>query len=336
MVDIYFVASSILGGVLLTLFANVASVKLPGVVKRLGGIFSSGAVSILHYGVAVSSAESPSFRTPYAPFPKVRLLSTAGNPRPGKQISLSTRCRHTEMPCRAQVAQAFPEGTWQRAAYDDFTKVLLDEELVFPCIYATKGFKTDDQRYLFIDSDDLSDPRHIRSLATALTAYLPQARDLGPNTSLVLLARKMPHTRTVEEYNNLFWELLNGLAKLDTKPWPTDVPQDIDTDKWCFCFGREPLFTVIQTPAHQVRRSRYAPGVTIVFQPKWIFDILFSTNAKRAGALAKVRALLAKYDPIPVSPELKNYADPGSRESRQYFLLDENEPASCPYDKLGN
>lgn len=240
------------------------------------------------------------------------------------------------MLCRAQVVSAFPEGTWQREAYDDYTKVLLDEDLIFPCIYATKGFKNDNQLYLFIDSDDLSDPRHIRSLATALTTYLPQAHDLGPNTSLVLLAKKVSYQRSIEEYNALFWELLNGLAKLDTKPWPTTVPRDIDTDNWCLCFGGEPFFTVIQTPAHQVRRSRYAPGLTIVFQPKWIFDILFSSDAKRAGALAKVRNLLAKYDPIPVSPELKNYGDPGSRESKQYFLLDENEPAPCPYDKLND
>jgi FPC/CPF motif-containing protein YcgG len=79
--------------------------------------------------------------------------------------------------------EAFSEGTWQREAYNDFKSVLLDEDLVFPCIYATKGFKTDDQLYLFIDSDDLSDPRHIRSLATARTAYMPQAHGpVGPNS----------------------------------------------------------------------------------------------------------------------------------------------------------
>ncbi|EGN97112.1 hypothetical protein SERLA73DRAFT_183718 [Serpula lacrymans var. lacrymans S7.3] len=235
---------------------------------------------------------------------------------------------------RAQVAATHKEGTWQRQAYEDYKGVLLNEDLIFPCIYATKGFKTDDQLYLFIDSDDLSDPRHIRSLASALSDYLPQAHGLGPNTSLVLLAKQNNQPCTVDEYNDQFWKLLNGLAKLDNKPWPTDVPRDIDTDRWCFCFGGEPFFTVIQTPAHQVRHSRYAKGLTIVFQPKWIFDILFSTDAKRAGALSKVRSLLVKYDPIPVSPELKNYGDDGSREAKQYFLLDENLPASCPYEQL--
>ena len=214
--------------------------------------------------------------------------------------------------------------------------MLLDEELVFPCIYATKGFKSDDQVYVFIDSDDLSDPRHIRTLADGLADYLPKAHSLGPNTSLVLLAKQNPDPRTVEEYQSSFWKLLDGLAKIDKKPWPTDIPKTIDDPKWCFCFAGEPFFTVIQTPAHVQRRSRYAKGLTIVFQPKWIFNLLFSTDAKRAAALGKVRALLAKYDPIPVSPDLKNYGEPDSREFEQYFLLDENVSATTPYAQLSD
>ena len=229
---------------------------------------------------------------------------------------------------------AFPEGTWQRQVYEDHKEVLLDEDMVFPCIYATKGFKTDDQLYVFIDSDDLSDPRHIHSLANALSIYLPRARALGPNTSLVLLAKHNDNPQMIEEYNTMFLKLLHGLTRLDQNPWPSNVPRDIDTDKWCICLCGEPFFTVVQTPAHQLRRLRYARDLAIVFQPKWIFDILFSTDAKRAGALVKVRSLLAKYDHISVSPELKNDEERGSWESRQYFLLDENVPASCPYSQL--
>ncbi|KAG1883557.1 YqcI/YcgG family-domain-containing protein [Suillus subluteus] len=301
MFDIYALAASLIGGVMITLLANVASIKSRRVPKTLREVLSS----LIGFVRAAFGGEQG---------------NQQGNPL-----------------TRAQVTAAFPQGTWQRNAYEDYKAVLLDEELIFPCVYATKGFKSDDQLYLFIDSDDLSDPRHIRTLAKGLSTYLPQARQLGPNTSLVLLAKQNDNnSRTVEEYNTLFWELLNGLAKLDEKPWPSNIPRDIDTNRWCFCFGGEQFFTVIQTPAHQVRRTRYAPGLTMVFQPKWIFDILFSTDAKRAGALAKVRALLSKYDPIPVSPELKNYGEEGSRESKQYFLLDDNVPAPCPYDKLSD
>jgi len=235
---------------------------------------------------------------------------------------------------RAEVTATYPEGTWQRTSYDEYVRVLCDEDLIFPCIYATKGFKADDQVYVFIDTDDLSNPRHIRTLADGLNDYLPKARGLGPNTSLVLLAKQNDTPSSMEEYNSAFWKLLDGLAKIDEKAWPADIPKTIDHEKWCFCFGGEPFFTVIQTPAHQQRRTRYAKGLTIVFQPKWIFDALFQTDAKRAAALGKVRALLAKYDPIPVSPDLKNYGDADSRELQQYFLLDENVSATCPYEEL--
>ncbi|KAG2363220.1 YqcI/YcgG family-domain-containing protein [Suillus spraguei] len=301
MLDTYALAVSLIGGVTIILLTNAALIKYRSVLTILRDTLSS----LIGFIRAAFSGEQD---------------DQQGNPL-----------------TRAQVTAAFPQGTWQRNAYEDYKAVLLDEELIFPCIYATKGFESDDQLYFFIDSDDLSDPRHIRALAKALSIYLPQSRQLGPNTSLVLLAKQNDNnTRTVEEYNDLFWKLLNGLAKLDEKPWPESIPRDIDTDKWCFCFGGEQLFTVIQTPAHQVRRTRHAPGLTMVLQPKRIFNILFSTEAKRAGALAKVRALLAKYDPIPVSPELKNYGDEGSREATQYFLMDENVPAPCPYDKLSD
>jgi len=238
---------------------------------------------------------------------------------------------------RTQVLDMFPEGTWQRTAYDDYTRVLLDEELVFPCVYAAKGFKAEGQNYIFFDSDDLSDPRHVRALADALVDFLPRSHDLGPNNSLVILSKQNPNPRTVDEYHALFWELLNGVAKIDEKPWPTSIPKTIDDSKWCFCFAGEPLFTAIQTPAHQTRRSRYAKGVIIAFQPKWIFDILFSTEAKRASALSKVRGLLAKYDPIPRSPDLRNYNDPDSREFQQYFLMDENNSSPPPpYPELAS
>ncbi|KDR70182.1 hypothetical protein GALMADRAFT_230171 [Galerina marginata CBS 339.88] len=257
------------------------------------------------------------------PFILKELVSKAEKAKVKLYISF---CRHPNNLFRslAQVTGLYPEGSWQRTAYDEYVRVLLDEELIFPCIYATKGFKADNQVYVFIDSDDLSDPRHIRTVATGLADYLPKAHSLGPNTSLVLLAKHNPNPRTVEEYQNLSWKLLDGCAKLDKKPWPADIPTIIDDPKWCFCFAGEPFFTVIQTPAHQQRRTRYAKGVTIVFQPKWIFNILFSSDAKRTASLAKVRALVAKYDPIPVSPDLKNYGEEDSREFQQYFLMDEN------------
>ena len=93
---------------------------------------------------------------------------------------------------------------WRRQAHDDFSSVLLDEDRMFPCVYAMKGYKSDDQFYIFVDSDDLSDQRHIAHLARVLSVYLPQAHDLGPNTSSVLLAKQNESPRSMDKYNDGF------------------------------------------------------------------------------------------------------------------------------------
>ncbi|PSR79476.1 hypothetical protein PHLCEN_2v7001 [Hermanssonia centrifuga] len=235
---------------------------------------------------------------------------------------------------KEEIIRTFAAESWQLQAYNDYASVLLDTERVFPCIYAAKGFKSNEQVFVFLDSDDIGDPRHARTVASALMQYLPRARALGPNTSLVVLTKHTNDTRTVEEYNVLFWKLLDGLARLDEVAWPANVPKDIDTERWCFSFNGESVFAAVQTPAHQQRLSRYADSLTVAFQPKWVFDILFSTDAKRESAKTKVRRLLSKYDVIPVSPLLSNYGDDGTREAQQYFLMDENIPAPCPLQRL--
>lgn len=168
--------------------------------------------------------------------------------------------------CRADVEEQFDHNTWQRAAYEDYVRILLDKQRIFPCIYATKGYNGDEQRFVFADSDDLSTSKNIRALAQALSSYLPKSRALGPNTSLVLLCKLNPTPRAIEEYHSEFWKLLDGVAQLDNVPWPSHIPKDVDTDNWCFCYNGQPFFSVVQTPAHQVRQSRHAPGLTIVFQ----------------------------------------------------------------------
>ena len=235
---------------------------------------------------------------------------------------------------RHQVEAAYGPTTWQRKAYDSFVCTLLEKSSVFPCIYATKGYKANEQRFVFLESENLSLPSNVSAIASALIAYLPQSRKLGPNTSLVVLCRPSTTPRSVQAYHDTFWACLKALHALDPKTWPTTYPEEIDSDEWCFCFNGEPTFTVIQTPAHKQRQTRYAPSLRVVIQPKWIFDVLFSSDKKRAHALQTVRALVKNFDSVAVSPDLRNFGDKGSRESQQYFLLDENVSTVCPYTTL--
>lgn len=84
----------------------------------------------------------------------------------------------------------YPRGTWQRQSYEDLVSTLLakDGAKTFPCIYATKGYRADELHYLFIHSDDPSEPRNVALIATALCGYLHVAKATGLNTSLVIMA----------------------------------------------------------------------------------------------------------------------------------------------------
>ena len=203
----------------------------------------------------------------------------------------------------------------------------------FPCVYATKGYKTNDHRYLFLHSDDPSEPRNVRLIGNALRQYHSTSRLYGPNTTLVALAPPASPL-SVDQYNLDFWALLRGLRVFNSKAWPRDVPTETSSSKWSFCFDGEPWFLAVLTPSHARRQSRYAQNLVIAVQPKWVLDNLFSTPTKRKGACQKVRALVADFDEIPLSPDLADHGTPGATESRQYYLLDKNEPSNCPYTDL--
>jgi FPC/CPF motif-containing protein YcgG len=99
-------------------------------------------------------------------------------------------------------------------------------------------------------------------------------------------------------------------------------------------FDAMEAFFAVQTPAHKKRLSRYAPNFAMIYQPRFIFDIVFKDPRYRESATKTVRGLVDKYDKIPHSPDISDYAVDGTTESRQYFLLDKNEPAYCPYESL--
>jgi FPC/CPF motif-containing protein YcgG len=196
------------------------------------------------------------------------------------------------------------------------------------------GYRSGDHRYVFLHSDDASEPRNIRTVAPALRAYLRLSRSLGPNTSMIILAAPTPagRVKTVDEYHDGFWEMLRGLRIWDRRPWPAEVPSNTRSASWTYCFDGVPLFPVALTPAHRKRWSRHASVPVVALQPKWVLDRLLCTPVKRASATGKVRRLLVLYDQVDVSPDLTTYGDVGTSEIHQLCLRDENETAVCPFD----
>ncbi|KAL8729524.1 MAG: hypothetical protein Q9166_004696 [cf. Caloplaca sp. 2 TL-2023] len=174
----------------------------------------------------------------------------------------------------------------------------------------------------------------VKIAAKAILEYHKQVQSRGRNTSLVLMTPSPIAERSVEDYHKLFWSFLHKLHRLDPKPWPKSIPHDTGAERWCFNFDDTSSFFAVLTPAHRQRQSRYAPNMCMIYQPRYIFDKLFSSAKNRASATKVVRDLVDRYDAIPHSPDISNYASPGTTESRQYFLLDENKTAICPYKSL--
>ncbi|KAH7148028.1 YqcI/YcgG family-domain-containing protein [Fusarium sp. MPI-SDFR-AT-0072] len=239
-----------------------------------------------------------------------------------------------ELLTRNEVESRFDENSWQGLAYQDFRSTILAKGRgmkTFPCVYATMGYRSDDHRYVFLESDNPSEPRNVRKVALALAEYLRMSTSLGPNTSLVIIGAPSEKQRTVEEHNRTFWDMLRGLRICDPRAWPEEIPQDTEDAKWTFCFNGEPVFPVMLTPAHQKRWSRHMSVPVIALQPKWVLDNLLGTPEKRKAAQSKVRNLLQKYDTIGVSPDLTAYGAVGTSEARQLCLQDKNESVQCPY-----
>ncbi|KAJ4138417.1 hypothetical protein NW768_002248 [Fusarium equiseti] len=249
------------------------------------------------------------------------------------EISLLSDSENVELLTKTEVEARFDENSWQGLAYQDFKNTILAKGgmKTFPCVYATMGYRADDHRYVFLESDDPSEPRNVRKVALSLAEYLRISTSLGPNTSLVIIGAASERPRTVEEHNRTFWDMLRGLRICDPKAWPKEIPQDTEDAKWTFCFNGEPVFPVMLTPAHQERWSRHMSVPVIALQPKWVLDNLLGTPEKRKAAQSKVRRLLQKYDTVGISPDLTAYGADGSSEVRQLCLQDTNESVQCPY-----
>lgn len=238
--------------------------------------------------------------------------------------------------CRAE-CEKLSEESWQRQAYEEVKSILLARSpgaKKFPCIYATKGYRHNEHRYIFMHSENPTEPRNIRLLANAMRAYLPESLSLGPNTSLVIIHPRSKEEYSVESYQQKFWDLLRGLRTCDQRDWPSDIPAETDAPKWAFCFDGAPWFPAAMTPAHEQRQTRHAPNFIIAMQPKWVFDNLFRTPEMRRASVEAVRKLMPAYDAIEPSPDLSAYGTEGTTEAHQYYLLDENKTSNCPYIDL--
>lgn len=162
---------------------------------------------------------------------------------------------------REDVGEKFPDGSWQKVIFSEFSASLLSETRPFPCIFGVQGFKDDQLRYLFMDDIDAHE------LGAQLGNYLSQARSLGQNTSFVVFS-KPKKIEPIDNYRAHFWNILRLLSETDKISWPENIPEDIADNRWEFSYAGEPIFFVCNTPDHVFRQSRRASAFMLTFQPR--------------------------------------------------------------------
>ena len=103
-----------------------------------------------------------------------------------------------------------------------------------------------------------------------------------------------------------------------------------------------PLWTVIMS--RQVKlgvlvlvgslTAARARGITVTFQPRFVFDDLKADTPTGDRARNVIRRRLSEYDAIEQTPLLGSFGETGNLEWTQYFLGDDNQPVDtsrgCP------
>jgi uncharacterized protein len=224
---------------------------------------------------------------------------------------------------------------WQRDAISLFSDKMTNQKK-FPCIPATQAYALKQLRYGFAGLPTASSSAG--ELAEILKQFTLNCREFGKYTTLVVFfdtPSALVKETTVEEFEWMFWDLLNQLNELDEVDWPSHIPPDPEENEWEFCFHGEQYFMYCATPRHQNRDSRYFPYMMMAITPRWVLQE-FNSNPGYAEKIQKqIRKRLEVYDQVDAHPELKKYGSEDNFEWKQYFLRDDDTALSkCPFHQM--
>lgn len=220
---------------------------------------------------------------------------------------------------------------WVQARYEQFNRLVTGSAPEFPCYFATVAEAAKALCFTYVEEGEVDSPL---GLASAVRDFLNEYSALRrPRAALIAFIEKGDGARSLTTEEKHFWDLLQALHWLDSAPWPAHLPTDPDDRRWTFCFAGTPLFITGHCPSYENRLSRRAEGgVFLVIQPRTNLEGITGFGVKAKRVRRRIRSLLANYDRISPSPELGAYGDAASREWKQYWLPDRNEPVArtCP------
>lgn len=270
------------------------------------------------------------------PTPRTSSEAKCNSSQPGKlECRLWTTEELNDLTTRHQ--PPYSADHWPLEAFTQIKQVACHPD--FPCYFAAKAFDSGGQRFLFCDSADSQES--LDQIAKRTVEYLDIVGGKSGwealATIMFVVFKPLSPRASLEEYHAQGWKVLEFLHSHDPKPWPKDIPTDIEDPGWTFCYNGVPLFINMSCPAHENRRSRnVGESFALILQPRAGFDEVAGNNPKGNQVRRTIRARIGRYDTIGPSPALGSYGDGATLEWKQYALQDTNEQksAQCPLRKL--
>lgn len=162
--------------------------------------------------------------------------------------------------------------------------------------FGVSGVKNNEVRYYFEDENVITDTfNDLPKLRKALKYFVENSRNYGKNTSFVTFFKITDNNTELNDYEKLFWKIIQTLHNNDEQQWPSNIPTDPYHHLWEWSFAGEPIFVVCNTPSHKLRKSRHSKYFMITFQPRWVFEFLSKPIGK--NGVKQVRELFLNSKP---------------------------------------
>ena len=215
---------------------------------------------------------------------------------------------------------------WLADTYATFQKNLLDGG--YPCYFGSQAERNGALYYSYISG------AQIDHLPTTLQTFLRACANISRDkNNLVVFFEPDTSPATHSQHRAAFWDTLQYLRDHDPTPSSASYRSDPSDPLWEFPFAGSLFFVVGTSPSYRSHRSRnLGPCMTMVFQPRGVFQDSRTGNEIGAEVRDTIRNRVEVFDGIRAHPDLNTYGHPGNLEWTQYFISDDNsrETGRCP------
>jgi len=156
--------------------------------------------------------------------------------------------------------------SWCQEAHEGFHQIILGTHPLFPCYFASIAERQGSLVYSFLD---LSGGFEHELIYSTLNEFFSNTESLKPFPVLALFIHSENQAMSLENDEELFWEVINGINKT-RDDWSSSEADPSDS-RWVLKYKDIPIFVTGHSPFYTKRLSRYADPV---------FDFSYSREGK--------------------------------------------------------